>query len=196
MIIKGINFSRGNIERLKQLAKCTKCNTISTKLQYDYPECPQCKTRENIALINELNGRLKNKTITKEEYNTEWDDRAIGNEYREDYNIQDGDIIEGNLSQSRPHTDLTGYSNGKNVTIRNYNLMNCDVPGNVTLDNKHGGHLLFHKSLCGHLHKNRVDNGDLEACSENCEHVKDFDEIIIDSESTGKIYHYEDKVVS
>ncbi len=135
--------------------------------------CPTCQIVQRKALINcpKCNGRL------------------------EDYNLQDGDILEGNFSQSVPHTDIGKYFNGKNVTVRNYNLVNCDIPKNVTLDNNHGGALHIHKSLCGNLHPNRVINGDLPACPENCSHVVGTDEIKIDGIDLEKIYHYKDKVV-
>jgi hypothetical protein len=113
-----------------------------------------------------------------------------------DYSLQDGDILEGNFSQSVEHTDIGQYFHGKNVTIRNYNLVNCDVPVNVTLDNTHGGALHFHKSMCGNLHPDRVTNGDLPACAENCSHVTEVDELTFDSIPLDKIYYYKDKVVS
>jgi len=111
------------------------------------------------------------------------------------YDLQDGDIIEGNFSQSNPHTDISAYFHGKNVTVRRFNFMNCDVPPSVTLDKSFPGKLHIQKDFCSHLHPNRLEQGEITQYPDNCSQVVDTDTVTIDGQLIKTIYHYEDKIV-
>lgn len=101
-----------------------------------------------------------------------------------------GDVFVGcNLSQSNPHTKIFDGISG--ITFESCNLVNCDLPDNSIVNKC----LNIHKSMCSHIHQNRVESGEIDPCNvDNCEHVVDTDYVVIDG-STISIYHYDDKVV-
>ncbi|MCP3683577.1 MAG: hypothetical protein GY861_12890 [bacterium] len=102
------------------------------------------------------------------------------------YEVSSGDeFVQCNLSRSVPHTEI--FKGLTELKFIDCNLLNCDVPkGSVIV-----GGLHIHKSICSHLHKNRLDAGEITECEENCEHVIDSDEVFPDF----IVYKYEDKVV-
>lgn len=98
---------------------------------------------------------------------------------------QPGDIFEHvNFSQLVPHTSiLSGISN---LTFIQCNLVNCDLPGDAIINGGNSTQI----SRCSHLHP----KWNMDQCVENCQHVVDTDEIIIDSVVVDTIYHYKDTI--
>ena len=109
-----------------------------------------------------------------------------------DIPLQDGDIVKGNFAQVAPHTDMATYFNGKQVVVEG-NGLNCDFPINVAHMSGLGSATPIHKSLCTHIHE-ELGNA-VDPCPEDCEHVIDSDELIVDGVSLGTSYLYEDKIV-
>lgn len=100
----------------------------------------------------------------------------------------DGQVFEGfNFCRMVPHTEI--FVGVKNLTFRRCNLVNCDIPGDAVVEDC----LHIHKTFCSNLSPELIDHG-LSACAENCDHVVDSDEIIIDGVSVDTIYHYEETV--
>ena len=99
-------------------------------------------------------------------------------------------IIEGhNFTQGRPHTKIyEGYSE---LTFRNCNLLNCDVPSDSVVISCGLGHVSF----CSHLHPKWLENGFVFECVESCEHLVSVDTITIDGILLNTQNHYEDSEV-
>lgn len=108
--------------------------------------------------------------------------------------IQTGDVITGNFMQSVPHTDVSTHFGSAEVEVRG-NGMNCDFPATVSHTQGLGSSHAVHKSICSHLHPNRLAAGDITECADNCTHVTNTDTVTIDGELLGTFYTYEDKVV-
>lgn len=105
-------------------------------------------------------------------------------------NIQNNDTFLGcNFSQTVPHTKVLDGFTG--LTFQKCNLINCDVPIDSIIDDC--SHYKRYVEYCTNLHPTKV-NG--VPCSENCSHVTETDNIIIDSVPIATIYKYEDKEVS
>jgi hypothetical protein len=103
--------------------------------------------------------------------------------------FENGQEVRGwNLTQILPHTPI-----GEGVTGLRFvscNLLNCDVPEDATVEDC----LTVQKSFCSHLHPEWVAKG-LPQCEEDCEHVANVDEVIIDGE-TIVLRTYDDKGVA
>ncbi len=101
-------------------------------------------------------------------------------------NIQNGHVFTGdNFIQKEPDTPIfVGISGLKFV---NCNLTNCILPVDATTEGSHPKK----RSFCSHVHQ----RWGLPECPENCEHVVDTDEIIIDGFVIDTIYSYADKEV-
>jgi len=99
---------------------------------------------------------------------------------------QNGQTFENcNFMQMAPNTTIFAGKTG--LSFRKCNLVNCNVPADAQIDDC----LHIHKSFCSHLHEKWIDKG-LSECAENCSHVIDTDEIIIDGMKIDTIYHYAD----
>lgn len=100
--------------------------------------------------------------------------------------VKNGHVFIGdNFIQKESNTPiLTGKTELKFI---NCNLTNCSLPQDAITEGSH----TRQRSFCSHEHP---DWG-LTECIENCEHVVDTDEIIIDGVVIDTIYHYTDKVV-
>lgn len=96
-------------------------------------------------------------------------------------------FTEYNFYQKYPHTDIFVGKTG--LTFVGCNLLNCDVPGDATIEDS----LHIHKSLCSHLHP---EYNIQPVCVDDCEHVVDTDEVWIDSVLVDTTYHRKDLVVS
>ena len=92
-------------------------------------------------------------------------------------------FIQCNFAQANPHTAVLAGKTG--LIFTSCNLMNCDVPGDSTIEDC----LHIQKSLCSHLHPSKTQ---LTPCADNCAHVVDNDSVTIDSQLVATIYHYED----
>ena len=87
-----------------------------------------------------------------------------------------------NFAQPIPHTEIFKGITGLRFT--KCNLVNCDLPTDAVIE----GCLAIHKSFCSHDMPKIADFK--TACSNNCEHVIDSDEVTIDGESLGRVYHH------
>jgi hypothetical protein len=102
-------------------------------------------------------------------------------------NTQDGDIFDNcNIAQLYPHTGICVDKIG--LTFKGCNLLNCDIPAGSTVEDC----LMVHKSFCSHIHPEFELS---PACTNNCSHVVDIDEVWIDSVLIDTIYHYEDTII-
>lgn len=100
---------------------------------------------------------------------------------------QDGDVFEKcNFAQLAPHTPI--FAGVRNLTFRDCNLMNCDLPPDAKVECCLSG---AHISFCSHLHPEFP----LEPCADNCEHVVGTDEIKVNGVIVETVYQYEDKRV-
>lgn len=100
--------------------------------------------------------------------------------------IQNGHVFTGdNFIQKEPNTAIfVGITKLKFI---NCNLTNCKLPEDTIVE----GTFLKQRSFCSHIHP----RWELNECPDNCEHVVDVDEIIIDGTVIDTIYYYADKVV-
>ena len=101
-------------------------------------------------------------------------------------NIKDGHVFTGdNFIQKDPHTSI--FTGKAGLKFINCNLTNCKLPEDSTTEGSHPKQ----RSFCSHVHP----RWELTECIENCEHVIDTDEIIIDGIVIDTIYNYADKAV-
>ena len=101
--------------------------------------------------------------------------------------IEDGwNFTNFNFMQKYPNTKI--FEGKTDLTFKNCNLMNCDVPNGSTIISC----LTTQKSLCSNLYPEFELS---PACEENCSHVVDTDEIKIDGIVIDTTYHYEDTVL-
>jgi len=91
-------------------------------------------------------------------------------------------FINCNLTQPQPNTAI--FSSITGLRFTRCNLCNCNVPGDAVLENSPNRHINF----CSHLKPKMAEY--TSGCVEACSHVVDFDEVIIDGTSLGKVYHY------
>ena len=93
-------------------------------------------------------------------------------------------LLQHNFTQLLPHTKIA--EGIKNLTFKECNLCNCDVPADAkVIDCLH-----VHMSRCSHLHD------DLPyTCKDECEHMVSKEDIVVDGEVVDTIYTYEDKRV-
>lgn len=100
--------------------------------------------------------------------------------------VENGHIFTGdNFIQQYPNTEIfTGITGLKFV---NCNLTNCTLPGDAITDGSHPKQ----RSFCSHVHP----RWGLTECIENCGHVVDIDEVIIDGVAVDTTYHYADTAV-
>lgn len=90
-----------------------------------------------------------------------------------------------NFIQQYPNTEIfTGKTDLKFV---NCNLTNCKLPQDAITEGSHPKQ----RSFCSHVHP----RWGLTECTEDCEHVVDIDEVIIDEVIISTTYHYADLVV-
>lgn len=102
-------------------------------------------------------------------------------------NAENGDTFIGcNFTQELPNTEILPKK--KNLIFQGCNLLNCIVDASSTIEDC----LHIQKSFCSHLNPNWSN---LPQCPENCSHVVDSDEVIIDGQTLGLEYHYEDTVL-
>ena len=114
-----------------------------------------------------------------------WSMNRIDSKYGrlEDCNVQDGDVFERcNLSQIEP-TNM--FDLVENLEFRQCNLVNCILPLSSSVENCNTAQI----SRCSNLHQEWSFKN---PCPENCDHVVDIDEIIIDGVTIDTIYHYKD----
>ena len=96
---------------------------------------------------------------------------------------QNGDTFERtNFSQANPNTEILSGITG--LTFKNCNLVNCTVPPDATIIQCNVAQV----SRCYHLHP---DWG-LDPEVENCPHVVEVDEVIIDGVVVDTTYHRKD----
>jgi hypothetical protein len=104
----------------------------------------------------------------------------------EKFTFQNGDeFVKCNFSRSVPHSAILAGVTG--LRFEKCNLVNCDIPTDATKEDC----LHIHKSICSHLHQNRLDAGEITECDDNCEHATDSDELF----PGFIVYYYKDKVV-
>lgn len=100
---------------------------------------------------------------------------------------QDGDIFDScNIAQLYPNTKICDGKSG--LTFQGCNLLNCSVPGDSIIMDC----LTVQKNFCSHIHPGF---GLSPECVDNCSHVADTDEVLIDGVLIDTIYHYEDTIV-
>ena len=103
-----------------------------------------------------------------------------------------GDVVQGaNLEQITPGTALTGCA-GKAITFLGYRMVNVEIDPAWTVEHCRTDQV----SRCSHEHPEWVEMGLLAECVENCPHVVDSDEIVIDGELIATNYFYEDTRLS
>lgn len=101
---------------------------------------------------------------------------------------EDGDVFDNcNLMRKAAGTDPFPDRSRK-VTVRGGNAVNCVFGNNVTIE---GNPNRTQKSFCAHLHP----AWGLQAEADNCAHVVETHEIIIDGEQVDLEYEREDTVV-
>lgn len=104
----------------------------------------------------------------------------------QDPNCENEDIFERcNLSQLQPNTLICLNKTG--LTFRNCNLVNCIVPGDTVVERCNTTQV----SRCKHLHPEWTNLPDED---ENCPHVVDIDEILVDGVLVDTVYHRKDTV--
>lgn len=100
-------------------------------------------------------------------------------------------VVEGhNLLRGQPHTKI--YEGIRGLTFRKCNLTNCDVPPDAVVDDC----LVGHVSFCSHLHDRWLDKNHIAQCGDDCEHLTETDEIVIDGQVVDSVKHYADRVVT
>lgn len=100
--------------------------------------------------------------------------------------IVNGEVFEYcNFTQAVAGTII--FSGATGLTFRDSNLVNCIVPKDSIVKQCN----TTQKSYCSHLHP----NWGLDECDEDCEHVRDTDEIWIDGKLTDIVYYYRDVVL-
>lgn len=100
--------------------------------------------------------------------------------------VANGHVFEGdNFIQQFPNTAI--FSGKTGLKFINCNLTNCSLPSDAIVE----GTFLKQRSFCSHVHP----RWGLTECIEDCEHVVDTDEIIIDGITVDTIYHYADTAV-
>ena len=100
--------------------------------------------------------------------------------------VSDGDeFIRCKFTQKSPHTEILHGKTG--LVFHRCNLINCDLPEDSTFDLC----VMMHRDHCYHLHPEI----DLDVEVENCRHVIDVDEVIIDGQILHTEYTREDTVV-
>lgn len=98
----------------------------------------------------------------------------------------EGDVFEHcNVMQLQPATAICVGVAG--LTFRHCNLVNCQVPGDATVEHCNAAQI----SRCAHLHK----KWELPAEPDNCPHVTSTDEVWIDGLLVDTTYHREDTVL-
>ena len=103
---------------------------------------------------------------------------------------ESGDIFEScNFVQLKPHTII--FEGLEKLTFISCNLTNCDIPS----DSKCESCKPYHVEFCSHVIPKMAERGLIPVCPENCTHVVDTDELIIDGLTIDTIYHYANKVV-
>jgi len=101
-------------------------------------------------------------------------------------NVENGHVFTGdNFIQQYPDTEILVGKTG--LKFINCNLTNCSLPSDAITEGAHPKQ----RSFCSHVHS----RWGLTECIENCEHVIDTDEVIIDGVVVDTIYHYADKKV-
>lgn len=90
-----------------------------------------------------------------------------------------------NFAQKFPYTKI--FEGNSELIFRRCNLTNCDIPKDSVIDICQTRQVEF----CANLHT----DFDLDAEDENCSHVIDYDDIIIDGVLIQRIYQYQDKEV-
>lgn len=122
----------------------------------------------------------------------EYKNKNFSRSHINELTAQNGDsFIRCNFSQSVPNTVILSGITG--ITFEKCNLMNCSIPGDATkVDCLHA-----QKSLCSHLHPNRLAAGEITECNEDCEHVDDDNsvQITINGGNPMTYYKYKDLVV-
>ena len=100
--------------------------------------------------------------------------------------VLDGHVFTGdNFIQKVPNTQILV---GKNkLKFINCNLTNCKLPADAIVE----GTFVVQKSFCSHIHP----RWGLAECVENCEHVVDIDEIVIDGIIIDIVYRYAAKAM-
>ncbi len=91
-----------------------------------------------------------------------------------------------NFTQFQPNTNILVGKTG--LTFERCNLVNCFVPGDATIISCNNTQISF----CYHLHP---EDYNLSAEPDNCPHVIDSDELIVDGETIGIMYKYKDTVL-
>lgn len=100
--------------------------------------------------------------------------------------VPDGSVIYGgNFSQSQPDTVIL---EGKTLTIRGGNWTNVKRDPAWVIEGGGFGNVEF----CANLHPELVERGVLEAEVEECPHVVDTDEVVVDGEVVSTVYYYRD----
>ena len=100
--------------------------------------------------------------------------------------VENGHVFTGdNFIQKEAHTHVFIGKSG--LKFINCNLTNCSLPEDAISEGSHPKQ----RSFCSHVHQ----RWGLPECPENCEHVVDIDEIIIDGVVVDTIYNYADKAV-
>jgi len=103
--------------------------------------------------------------------------------------VTNNHVFDGcNFSQAEPNTIIFAGVSG--LTFRRCNLSNCQLPADAIIEDC----LRIQKSFCSHIHPRWVDKG-LPECDEDCSHLVETDEIVIDGVAVDTIKHYKDNLV-
>lgn len=108
---------------------------------------------------------------------------------RKNYAFQDPECENGdefhncNIIQKQPNTEICAGKTG--LRFVDCNLINCKLPSDAVFE---GHPIIVQKSFCYHLHP----RWNLPTEPEDCPHVVDADEVTIDGQVVGIIYHRKD----
>jgi hypothetical protein len=104
--------------------------------------------------------------------------------------FKDGDIISaGNFTQAIPDTPIMV---GIKLTIRGGNFTNVKKDPNWKIE---GGNFT-QVDRCSHLNPDLLEKQLIPECADNCKHLTNTDEIVVDGKVVDTIRYYEETVVA
>ena len=110
-----------------------------------------------------------------------WNRKNFSGKDPKDEGVQSGDtLFECNCHQKAPNTAICEGLTG--LTFNGCMLRNCNVPGDAEVN----GGVISQVEYCANLREFTDQD-----CAENCSHVVDTDEIIVDGVTVDTVYHYE-----
>jgi hypothetical protein len=106
-----------------------------------------------------------------------------------DPDLTDGSTIDGgNFTQAVPGTEIL---KGKTLTINGGNWTNVKQQPEWTVNGGNWTQI----ERCSHLHPRLLSKGLIPACSTECSHMVEKDEIYVDGVLIDTVCHYEDQYV-